>query len=57
MRAYRTDPALDRNFFRHPSSRIERIRDALARKAELTLGAIAARTQPASSGVPAAGAR
>ena len=36
-RAYSTDPALDRNFFHHPASRIERIRYALLRKAELTL--------------------
>jgi len=51
-RAYADDPALDRNFFHHPPHRLARIRDALARKAELTL----AMTRPAI-GVPAAGAR
>lgn len=43
LRAYATDPALDRNFFRHPPRQIEMIRRALGRKAELTLGAIAGR--------------
>lgn len=37
VRAYGTDPALDRNFFRHPRERVERIRGALARKAEVTM--------------------
>lgn len=71
-RAYAEDPALDRNFFRHPPHRIARIREALARKAELTMavtrrraaeaaeaarGAAAAAAVPAGAGVPAAGAR
>jgi radical SAM superfamily enzyme YgiQ (UPF0313 family) len=53
MRAYADDAALERNFFHHPAHRIARIRDALARKAELTLGQIAR----AANSVPAAGAR
>ena len=55
-RAYADDPALDRNFFRHPPHRVARIRDALARKADLTL-AIQARRTGHAVGVPAAGAR
>ncbi len=59
-RAYADDPALDRNFFHHPPHRIARIRDALARKAAVTVAiqhrrAAAAAAAPA--GVPAAGAR
>ncbi len=56
MRCYADDPALERNFFHHPPHRIRRIADALALKAELTLGQIARRTSTAH-GVPAAGAR
>lgn len=56
VRAYATDPALDRNFFRHPVARVERIRDALRRKAEVTL-AITKRRANALQGVPAAGTR
>jgi hypothetical protein len=56
VRAYADDPALDRNFFQHPASRIERIRTALARKAELTL-AISRRRADVHRGVAAAGAR
>jgi radical SAM superfamily enzyme YgiQ (UPF0313 family) len=55
VRAYATDPALDRNFFRHPPHRVKRIREALRRKAEATLAATVRRTQ--TRGVPAAGAR
>jgi radical SAM superfamily enzyme YgiQ (UPF0313 family) len=51
-RAYADDPALERNFFHHPPARLDRIRAALARKAELTLAAAAARLSaaPAASG-------
>jgi radical SAM superfamily enzyme YgiQ (UPF0313 family) len=56
VRAYAADPALDRNFFRHPPHRLARIREALARKAELTM-AITRRRAEAVVGVPAAGAR
>jgi radical SAM superfamily enzyme YgiQ (UPF0313 family) len=67
-RAYAADPALDRNFFRHPPHRVARIREALARKASATMAIQARRaaafasspalaTRPASAGVPAAGAR
>lgn len=56
VRAYADDPALDRNFFQHPASRIERIRTALALKAELTL-AISRRRADVQRGVAAAGAR
>ena len=56
VRAYATDPALDRNFFAHPPHRVERIRIALRRKAEATL-AITQRRMDAARGVPAAGAR
>jgi len=56
VRAYATDPALDRNFFAHPPERVERIRHALMRKAEATL-AITRRRMDAAHGVPAAGAR
>jgi len=59
-RAYADDPALDRNFFHHPPHRIARIREALARKAELTAGIQRRRATPTATapiGVPAAGAR
>ncbi len=68
VRAYGDDPALDRNFFKHPPHRVARMRDALALKASLTM-AISHRRMaawsagpPASQGaapigVPAAGAR
>jgi anaerobic magnesium-protoporphyrin IX monomethyl ester cyclase len=55
QRAYATDPALDRNFFRHPPARVERIRDALALKAKATLEVTKRRSS--NIGVPAAGAR
>ncbi len=61
VRAYADDPALDRNFFAHPPSRVARIRDALALKASATLAITkrrAASHSPVStSGVPAAGSR
>jgi anaerobic magnesium-protoporphyrin IX monomethyl ester cyclase len=56
LRAYATDPAIDRNFFGHPPERVEKIRQALRRKAELTL-AITLRRVNRLQGVPAAGAR
>jgi len=56
VRAYAADPALDRNFFRHPPARLDRIRQALLRKAEATLAITKRRSEPAQ-GVPAAGAR
>jgi radical SAM superfamily enzyme YgiQ (UPF0313 family) len=40
MRAYASDAALARNFFRHPPHRLRRIEEALALKAERTLGKI-----------------
>jgi radical SAM superfamily enzyme YgiQ (UPF0313 family) len=55
-RAYADDPALDRNFFHHPASRVERIRAALAKKAQVTQE-ISARRAHADRGVAAAGAR
>jgi anaerobic magnesium-protoporphyrin IX monomethyl ester cyclase len=55
-RAYADDPALERNFFRHPPHRLARIREALARKAALTM-AVTRRRAAAPAGVPAAGAR
>lgn len=55
-RAYADDPALARNFFKHPPERLARIAEALALKAELTLAAIERRSAGAT-GVPAAGAR
>ncbi len=58
MRCYAADPALDRNFFRHPPSRVERIRAALHAKAEHTLGQVARLSERRSApAVPAAGAR
>ena len=55
----RDDPALDRNFFHHPPHRVARIREALARKATITMAIQQRRmTAPAPLiGVPAAGAR
>jgi len=57
LRAYAEDPALDRNFFHHPPHRLARIREALARKAELTMAITRRRAAPAAVGVPAAGSR
>ena len=57
QRAYADDPALDRNFFHHPPHRIERIREALAKKAMVTMAIQQRRMEPALPGVPAAGAR
>ncbi|HEY5946273.1 MAG TPA: radical SAM protein, partial [Kofleriaceae bacterium] len=54
-RAYAADPALDRNFFRHPPARVARIRQALATKADATLAIT--RQRASNIGVPAAGAR
>jgi len=65
-RAYADDPALDRNFFKHPPARVDAIRAALAKKAEVTLAIQARRIGSAAAacaqgsdavGVPAAGAR
>jgi radical SAM superfamily enzyme YgiQ (UPF0313 family) len=60
-RAYADDPALDRNFFHHPPHRLERIRDALAQKASVTLAIQQRRMERIGAdplpGVPAAGAR
>ena len=60
-RAYAADPALDRNFFQHPPHRVARIREALAKKASVTMAIQQRRMerlQPAVvMGVPAAGAR
>jgi len=61
VRAYGHDPALDRNFFRHPPHRVQRIREALITKAERTMAIQLRRCKLASTatpvGVPAAGAR
>ena len=62
QRAYADDPALDRNFFQHPPHRVQRIRDALAKKAAVTMAiqrrrASSACAQGSDIGVPAAGAR
>ena len=56
-RAYGTDPALDRNFFHHPPHRVQRIREALAEKAKVTLAISKRRAGALAQGVPAAGAR
>jgi len=58
-RAYADDPALERNFFQHPPHRVARIREALARKAEVTMAIQTRRVREATNvvGVPAAGAR
>jgi radical SAM superfamily enzyme YgiQ (UPF0313 family) len=55
-RAYGEDPALERNFFRHPPARLALMAEGLRRKAALTMQALERRTNP-SVGVPAAGAR
>lgn len=55
-RAYAEDPALDRNFFQHPPRRVARIREALARKAELTLTITERRATEAAATAMAAGA-
>jgi radical SAM superfamily enzyme YgiQ (UPF0313 family) len=52
-RAYASDAALGRNFFRHPPHRLELIQRALERKAELTFRIINERVPS----LPAAGAR
>jgi radical SAM superfamily enzyme YgiQ (UPF0313 family) len=52
-RAYSSDAALARNFFRHPPAVLELIQAALRRKAELTFR----RVVQAAPAVPAAGAR
>lgn len=56
LRAYADDPAIDRNFFHHPPHRVQKIRDALRMKADLTLGAQLRRVDLVQ-GVPAAGSR
>jgi len=60
-RAYAADPALDRNFFQHPPHRVARIREALGKKASVTMAIQQRRMErlpPAVvTGVPAAGAR
>ena len=61
-RAYADDPALDRNFFHHPPHRLARIREALARKASITMAITRRRASACAqgadtAGVPAAGAR
>jgi len=53
-RAYADDPALERNFFRHPDRHLELIRLALLKKADLTFAAIQKGPAPA---VPPPGAR
>jgi len=40
LRCYADDPALGRNFFRHPEKHLQKIRLALAKKAEHTFAAI-----------------
>ena len=59
VRAYADDPALDRNFFRHPPHRVAMIREALAIKAEVTMQIQLRRVEEMSAGrgVFAAGAR
>jgi radical SAM superfamily enzyme YgiQ (UPF0313 family) len=52
-RAYASDAALERNFFRHPPHRLRLVAEALARKAELTFRRVAELVPS----VPAAGAR
>jgi radical SAM superfamily enzyme YgiQ (UPF0313 family) len=57
-RAYAFDPALDRNYFRHPPHRVARIREALLAKAEATMAVTRRRMANTTGiGVPAAGAR
>jgi radical SAM superfamily enzyme YgiQ (UPF0313 family) len=55
-RVYGLDPALGRNFFRHPPHRLALIDFALQQKAALTMDAVLHRGN-APVGVPAAGAR
>jgi radical SAM superfamily enzyme YgiQ (UPF0313 family) len=55
-RVYGTDPALARNFFRHPPDQLALIDEALRQKAAVTLDAVLRRGN-ATVGVPAAGAR
>jgi anaerobic magnesium-protoporphyrin IX monomethyl ester cyclase len=55
LRAYASDPALERNFFRHPPHRLRLIAEALAIKAEVTLGAVLRAAEALS--LPAAGSR
>jgi radical SAM superfamily enzyme YgiQ (UPF0313 family) len=63
VRAYGHDPALARNFFRHPQYRLDKIGEALALKATLTMRAVHRRSERLRAaaapavGVPAAGAR
>lgn len=59
LRAYGDDPALDRNFFQHPPHRVARMREALTRKAAVTMEIQRRRFGMAAApvGVPAAGAR
>ena len=62
-RAYASDPAIDRNFFRHPPHRVARIREALLQKARVTMAIQDRRAREQLDatatpiGVPAAGAR
>lgn len=59
QRAYASDPALDRNFFRHSSSRLELMRQVLERKAQHTLARLSGWANHGSPDVtvPAAGSR
>lgn len=54
-RAYASDAALRRNFFRHDERMLALMQEALDRKAELTFRAVA--QEPQAPRVPAAGAR
>jgi len=58
-RAYASDAALKRNFFRHSEAMLELMQEALHKKARYTFAAIAEaeRTQTNANHVPAAGAR
>jgi radical SAM superfamily enzyme YgiQ (UPF0313 family) len=56
-RAYASDAALTRNFFRHSEAMLELMQEALHKKARYTFAAIAERTQTNGGQVPAAGAR
>ena len=55
-RAYASDAALERNFFRHPPRILALIEDALKMKARLTFARLTG-PQPGHGAVPAAGAR
>lgn len=57
MRAYASDAALDRNFFRHPPEVLALIREALELKARHTFRAVLRQEGRAGIRVPAAGAR